>query len=191
MLLPDPFLPGLKVDRLPESAHAPIIWADLEQTLVNGKVLSHINNYTYSLNSAMLQKIVKALCKGKESDEPDPELLNTLVLHCGVRAMRPDRNPPVFEVNSPWVSLLHELFKALGPAGRYRILSAIANQLRYPNSHTYFFSCIILLFFSNGSDNDAIVKEQITRVLLERLICNRPHPVSLQPRSTLTNSGVS
>lgn len=63
--------------------------------------------------------------------------------------------------------------------GRYRMLGAIANQLRYPNSHTYFFSCILLLLFSNGGDQDTVVKEQITRVLLERLICNRPHPWGL------------
>lgn len=59
------------------------------------------------------------------------------------------------------------------------MLGAIANQLRYPNSHTYFFSCVLLLLFSNGGESDAISKEQITRVLLERLICNRPHPWGL------------
>lgn len=59
------------------------------------------------------------------------------------------------------------------------MLGAIANQLRYPNSHTYFFSCVLLLLFSTGGESDALVKEQIMRVLLERLICNRPHPWGL------------
>lgn len=59
------------------------------------------------------------------------------------------------------------------------MLGGIANQLRYPNSHTYFFSCVLLLLFSNGGEQEALVKEQITRVLLERLICNRPHPWGL------------
>merc|ERR1712100_222285 len=36
-------------------------------------------------------------------------------------------------------------------------LNAVANQLRYPNCHTHYFSC----------------------VLLERLIVNRPHPWGL------------
>lgn len=198
MLLPDPFLPGLKVDRLPETALAPRIWADLEQVLANGKVLNHVHNYIYSLNPAMVQKIVKAMLKKQDDGEdaaPDSVLLNTLVLHCGVQAMGSAKSPPVFEVNSPWVSLLHELFRILKPAGkccrsvwkllltiflgRYRMLGAIANQLRYPNSHTYFFSCVLLLLFSNGGDQDALLKEQITRVLLERLICNRPHPWGL------------
>lgn len=59
------------------------------------------------------------------------------------------------------------------------MLAAIANQLRYPNRHTYFFSCVLLLLFSSSGDSDTLVKEQITRVLLERLICNRPHPWGL------------
>jgi CCR4-NOT transcription complex subunit 1 len=85
--------------------------------------------------------------------------------------------------------------------GRYLFLSAIANQLRFPNSHTHYFSCILLYLFSEG--NQEIVKEQVTRyslllakvckltrlssntdvlylrVLLERLIVNRPHPWGL------------
>lgn len=121
MLLPDPFLPGLKVDRLPESAHAPRICADLEQVLSTGKVLNHVHNYIYSLNSITIAKISKALLKGIDDEDEnhiDVVLLNTLILHCGVQAMGIAKSPPVFEVNSPWVSLLHELFRYLGPTGK-------------------------------------------------------------------------
>lgn len=55
-------------------------------------------------------------------------------------------------------------------------MSAIADHLRYPNSHTCFFSASFLHLFANGTE---LVKEQITRVLLERLIVNRPHPWGL------------
>lgn len=48
--------------------------------------------------------------------------------------------------------------------GRYLFLSAIANQLRFPNSHTHYFSCILLYLFSEG--NQEIVKEQVTRYSL-------------------------
>lgn len=61
--------------------------------------------------------------------------------------------------------------------GRYLFLSAIANQLRYPNSHTHYFSCVLLYLFVESKKDFA--KEQITRVLLERLIVNRPHPWGL------------
>lgn len=130
MLLPDPFLPGLKVDRLPETAHAPRIRADLEQILSTGKVLNHVHNYIYSMNPAMVSKIVKSLIKKSDDSSdllPDSILLNTLVLHCGTQAMRSVKGPPVFEVNSPWVSLLHELFRSLGPAGKSRT-SELNNQ---------------------------------------------------------------
>ena len=61
--------------------------------------------------------------------------------------------------------------------GRYLFLNAIANQLRYPNSHTHYFSCALLSLFAET--NAEAIQEQITRVLLERLIVNRPHPWGL------------
>merc|ERR1719399_1171883 len=61
--------------------------------------------------------------------------------------------------------------------GRHLFLSAIANHLRYPNTHTHYFSCVLLYLFADT--NDEIVREQITRVLLERLIVHRPHPWGL------------
>lgn len=121
MLLPDPFQPGLKVDRLPETANAPRIRTDLEQILSNEKVLNHVHNYIYSMNTAMVSKIVRALVRRPESttdETPDTNLLNTLVLHCGVQAMSSAKTPPIFEVSSPWVNLIHELFKTFGPAGK-------------------------------------------------------------------------
>ena len=61
--------------------------------------------------------------------------------------------------------------------GRFVGLNAIANQLRYPSSHTHYFSCVMLYLFSEAKDEG--VKEQVTRVLLERLIVHRPHPWGL------------
>ncbi|KAE9361601.1 CCR4-NOT transcription complex subunit 1 [Phytophthora fragariae] len=65
----------------------------------------------------------------------------------------------------------------LDTEGRYWYFSSLANHLRYPNSHTHYFSCVILYLFSYS--NNKMVKEQITRVLIERLIANRPHPWGL------------
>lgn len=45
--------------------------------------------------------------------------------------------------------------------GRYYLFNAIANQLRYPNSHTHYFSCVLLYLFAET--NQEIVQEQITR----------------------------
>ena len=45
--------------------------------------------------------------------------------------------------------------------GRYLFLTAIANQLRYPNSHTHYFSCTLLYLFAEA--NTEAIQEQITR----------------------------
>ena len=41
-----------------------------------------------------------------------------------------------------------QLTSDLNPEGRYVYLNAIANQLRYPNNHTHYFSCVLLYLFS-------------------------------------------
>ncbi len=47
--------------------------------------------------------------------------------------------------------------------GRYLFLNAIANQLRYPNSHTHYFSCTLLYLFAEA--NTEAIQEQITRYI--------------------------
>uniref|UniRef100_A0A7C9AKR4 CCR4-Not complex component Not1 C-terminal domain-containing protein n=1 Tax=Opuntia streptacantha TaxID=393608 RepID=A0A7C9AKR4_OPUST len=80
-------------------------------------------------------------------------------------------------VNEAALDIFKTLATDLDPEGRYLFLNAIANQLRYPNSHTAYFSDILCCLFSDAQQ--VIVKEQITRVLLERLITEKPHPWGL------------
>merc|ERR1711991_526780 len=75
------------------------------------------------------------------------------------------------------MEVFQRLAAELDTEGRYMFLNAVANQLRYPNCHTHYFSCVLLFLFAESREE--IVKEQITRVLLERLIVNRPHPWGL------------
>lgn len=104
-------------------------------------------------------------------------------------------------VHCAHMDIFQNLAVDLDTEGRYLFLNAIANQLRYPNSHTHYFSCAVLYLFveanseaiqvsltsttpncpaANVSPCVRIVwQEQITRVLLERLIVNRPHPWGL------------
>lgn len=99
---------------------------------------------------------------------------------------------------TPHAELFEQLMLKLDNEGRYLVLNAIANQLRFPNSHTAYFSALMLALFAGLAnavpadevcDNTArieasqalgnSVREQVTRVLLERLIVNRPHPWGL------------
>lgn len=80
-------------------------------------------------------------------------------------------------LHSAHMDIFQNLAVDLDNEGRYLFLNAIANQLRYPNSHTHYFSCAVLYLFAEA--NSEAIQEQITRVLLERLIVNRPHPWGL------------
>ncbi|KAF9185667.1 hypothetical protein BGZ51_002497 [Haplosporangium sp. Z 767] len=79
--------------------------------------------------------------------------------------------------NTAPMDIFQKLLTELDSEGRYLFLSSIANQLRYPNSHTHYFSRVLLYLFYEATQES--IKEQITRVLLERLIVNRPHPWGL------------
>ena len=48
----------------------------------------------------------------------------------------------------------------LDSEGRYQFLNAIANQLRYPNIHTWYFMEVIIYLFG---ESDSHVQEQIAR----------------------------
>ncbi len=61
-------------------------------------------------------------------------------------------------------------------AGRYLFLNAIANQLRYPNSHTHYFSCTLLYLFAEA--NAEAIQEQITRYACVLRIDNLGIPTS-------------
>jgi len=107
-----------------------------------------------------------------------------LVLYVGTHAIAQLQNksaqvqPPIS--HSAPMDIFQQLIIDLDPEGRYLFLNAIANQLRYPNNHTHYFSCVLLYLFAeaNLSHQEAIL-EQITRVLFERLIVYRPHPWGL------------
>ncbi len=74
-----------------------------------------------------------------------------------------------------------EIFKAmiyrLDDPTRKAFLNSIVNELRYPNNHTYYFSCIVLFLFVES--NNESIQECIARILFERLQVHRPHPWGL------------
>jgi CCR4-NOT transcription complex subunit 1 len=73
--------------------------------------------------------------------------------------------------------LIHEL----SPEARYYFLNSIVNQLRFPNSHTHYFSQALLEVFGNDMNDqeESDIRQQITRILFERLIGHWPQPWGL------------
>ena len=109
-------------------------------------------------------------------------LINALVFFLGQRAIAKladgsDGSAKAAVTHSAPMDIFQQLARDMAPEGRYLLLNAITNQLRYPNSHTHYFSCVLLYLFAEATDE--AVQEQITRVLLERLIVHRPHPWGL------------
>ena len=57
--------------------------------------------------------------------------------------------------------------------GRYLFLNSLANQLRYPNSHTHWFSCILLSLFAEAKQVRALLRSVVCQVFVKiRKHCN-------------------
>ncbi|KAI8988678.1 CCR4-Not complex component, Not1-domain-containing protein [Pilobolus umbonatus] len=178
MRLPDPFTPNLKVDLLPEINQSPKILSDYTAVLKTNNLKYDIDEYLQnrsydSFLPSLIPKLLSNKAQLEEGNKYNVPMINALVFYIGTIGI--NESIPVNQ-GSP-VEIFQYLLNELDSEGRYLFLSAIANQLRYPNSHTHYFSCVILYLFAEN--NKEIVKEQITRVLLERLIVNRPHPWGL------------
>jgi CCR4-NOT transcription complex subunit 1 len=186
--LPDPFTAGLKVDRLEEIRKSPNVAGDISAALRVGNLKETVDNALRgpSMTDDQIAEITDAINRFIENSDNvqlNTALPHALVLHIGQTSFAANsaKNGPSFNPDSPHASLMNRLAKELHPEPRYYFLSAIVNQLRYPNSHTHFFSYALLHLFGNdhADQQESDVRQQITRVLLERLYVSRPHPWGL------------
>ena len=184
--LPDPFVTGLKVDRLEEMRKAPRIVGDCVAPLIRSNIKDLIDASLKSneISSDNLTQLAHAVDMSTERGPAvKSTLIHAVVLYIGQSAIATagQKGGQPFTSNSPQASLLTKLAKELDPEARYYFLSAIAHQLRYPNSHTHYFSYALLhLFGADLADQqESDVRQQITRVLLERLHVIKPHPWGL------------
>jgi len=184
MRLPDPFTPNLKVDLLPEIKERPKILSDftralgaLKQPLDTFLRTGRPQDWHHTLPSQLRLVDVSDAEIKRRGTSYNVTLINSLVLYIGRKAIEAaaTQNPEV-SPQAP-MDVFRTLAHDLDTEGRYLFLNAIANQLRYPNNHTHYFSCVLLYLFSEA--NQSIIQEQVTRVLVERLIVHRPHPWGL------------
>ncbi|KAL5134617.1 CCR4-NOT transcription complex subunit 1 [Glycine soja] len=196
MRLPDPSTPNLKIDLLQEITQSPRILSEVDAALKAKQMKADVDEYLKTrqqsspflseLKDKMLLSPNEAASAGTRYNVP---LINSLVLYVGMQAIHQlqGRTPhtqtsanafplAVFSVGAA-LDIFQTLIVDLDTEGRYLFLNAIANQLRYPNTNTHYFSFILLYLFAES--NQEVIQEQITRVLLERLIVNRPHPWGL------------
>ncbi|XP_064610278.1 CCR4-NOT transcription complex subunit 1-like isoform X2 [Liolophura sinensis] len=183
MRLPDPFTPNLKVDMLQDIAQPPRILTSFVSMIQPPSFRKNLESY---LKTRSPVTFLSELRGNLQVDEPGMRynipLINALVLYVGTQAIAyinsKGLTPSMSTIaHSSHMDIFQNMGVSLDTEGRYLFLNAIANQLRFPNSHTHYFSCTLLYLFAEA--NTEAIQEQITRVLLERLIVNRPHPWGL------------
>jgi len=183
--LPNPFVIGLKVDRLEETRKAPRIAGDFASPLVSAEVKDIVDASLRSANiptETILRLADSAYVHNDNGVSVDSTLLHSLVIYIGqsATAASSQRGGQPFVSDSPQALLLTRLAKEMQPDALYFLLCAMTNQLRYPNSHTQYFSYALLHLFGTESAQESLdMRQQITRVLLERLHVVKPHPWGL------------
>lgn len=174
--LPDPLLPDLNVEDLPEMIQHPLILSDYMRHINNGGLRDILDNYLQGNGNNMMnldELLKRSGTAGKR--EYATQRIYAIVLYMGQHAI--GRNGEGGRLGGNASKFLRMLTRELDAEGRHHLLNGIANQLRYPNNNTMYYSSLVLVLF-HEAQNDTI-KEQITRVLVERLIANRPHPWGL------------
>ena len=184
--LPNPFVTGLKVDRLEEIRKAPRIVGDCTAPLVRANIKDTLDTMLKSSDISdddIIQLANAAYISTDRGLAINSSLLHALVLYLGQSAIASagQKGGQSFTSDSPQASIMTKMAGELHPEACYYFLGAMAHQLRYPNSHTHYFSHALLhLFGTNLADQqESDVRQQITRVLLERLHVIKPHPWGL------------
>jgi CCR4-NOT transcription complex subunit 1 len=190
--MPDPMQPGLKVDRIDDIREPPYSTNDVESPLRQSGLFDVLDQ---ALRSGPSEDAVAHIAheiqrkKGRHTGagfvpvNVDLKLIDSLVIYVGMFsvARAEQKGGPTYVQASPDAALLSMLVHELRPEARYYLINGVVNQLRYTNSHTHYFSQALLELF--GSDNndqeESDIRQQITRILLGRLISNWPSPWGL------------
>lgn len=188
----DPMQPGLKIDRIEEIRESPEIINDVEgplrqiglfdvldQALQNGPSEDAVAHIAHAIQRSKTRQTGA----GYVPINIDQKLIQSIVLHVGMHSINRanQKGGPTFVRGSPDAALLSMLVHELQPEARYFFINSVVDQLRFPNTHTHYFSQALLEIF--GSDNvdpeESDIRQQITRILLERLVGMWPHPWGL------------
>ncbi|KAJ2572236.1 CCR4-NOT core subunit cdc39 [Coemansia sp. RSA 1813] len=195
MRLPEPLTPNLKIDLLPEVSRSPEIPFDYTKALEPEYLKTDLEIFLAShapddFAGIALQQLLAKSAPGDGAQEDDTRAtaaeppserynvakINAFVLHIVVTITGMAESSARDSAQRDALDLLKTMLAGADPEGRYLIVNAIANQLRFPSSHTYLCSRMILALFSKCEEG---VRECIGRVLVERILVNRPFPWGL------------
>ncbi|KFZ20466.1 hypothetical protein V501_00106 [Pseudogymnoascus sp. VKM F-4519 (FW-2642)] len=190
--MPDPLQAGLKIDRVEDIREPPSVAFNTEAPLKEAGLLDLVDQALQSGPSEdAVAHIAHAIQRQKSHRTSagylpihvDLELIDAIVLHIGMHAIEnaSQKGGPIFIQGSPDSALLTMLIHELSSEARYYFVNSMANHLRFPNAHTLYFSQALLDVFGNDMNDqeESDIRQQITRVLLERLIGPWPQPWGL------------
>lgn len=162
MILPDPFTTTLGY--MATTSLPPRLFIDedayysLEEDHEDVFQLKELDSYLISgkLSSTITRGVMHYV--KNDHDQYDLEKIQQLVFYVGTKG-KLDTTKSLSE--NPAIQIYKHLLAHLPTSHeRYLLVNAIVDHLRYPNSHTYFFSMTLLHLFSTQTE---FVKELITR----------------------------
>jgi len=173
MRLPDPYTHVTEKTKIAEFSQPPKILADYVSGLNN--IRQRLDGYLTSKMPVEFPTLIPRVLRSNDGAY-NVTFISIFVVYIGAHNAQAFANNqyPIQDMSS--TQILKHLLVALDVEGKHHVLNAMVNQLRYPNSHTNFFSHVLLHLFMN---TNAGVQELMTRVLLERLIVHKPHPWGL------------
>ncbi len=175
---PNPFGRNLKVDLLQEVKTQPRILANPDNYLSLMNIKEDLENYFRVKKVQLITQICDKMMNSEElvgsKRRINSNVINAIVLFIANQASTKQN----FEINhKESMELFKSMVLKLNDETRMVFLNSIINELRYPNNHTYYFSCIVLYLFVESKEE--LIQEQIATILFERLQVHRPHPWGL------------
>ncbi|KAK4164519.1 CCR4-Not complex component, Not1-domain-containing protein [Cladorrhinum sp. PSN259] len=191
--LVDPFHPGLKVDRIPDMKEDPLnaydfarqlrevgLYDILEHALQNGPSEDTIAQITHTISQpdeevSTTFGFVPVACNRQIIDAVVAHIAHFAITRS---ASKPDA--PLFAPGASDFKTLHLIVTELNAEARYYMLFSMVNELRFACSTTNYFSHAILEIFGGQHDlsdqEEMDVRQQIARILLERIVGFWPQP---------------
>ncbi|KAK0707471.1 CCR4-Not complex component, Not1-domain-containing protein [Lasiosphaeris hirsuta] len=191
--LADPFQPGLKLDRMPEvkdgsnSTQNPAsqlrqigLFDILEQALQNGPSEDAIAQISHAISQAEAEDSTFGFVPATVNRQ----VIDAVVSYIGDFAVDRATSKPdtaAFIQGASDIKTLHMLVTESSPEARYYLLSSMINELRYSNATTHYFSQALLEIFGHDMTDpeETEIRQQIIRILLERLVGYWPQPWGL------------
>ncbi|WFD33892.1 CCR4-NOT core subunit cdc39 [Malassezia cuniculi] len=174
--LPHPF-----ATQVPDVQTDAVVVANVRSTIaaVPGLVEALDAHLTGNAQKTIVAQLCDAFRAARGSERYNFALMGAVVLYSATAALGDGQlqAPHAAQTADVVGALVPSVLAELDAEGRYLLLSAAANELRFPSQHTFFFARLFVAVYTNAVDDST--REQVLRVLLERVLAHRPHPWGL------------